>query len=429
MVTTLLIGLLIGGGGGAVGLYWQSIEELNELFDDRLRNLGDNLSPETLDRSVSLEGEDEDDGIVVQLWTAGGRLLFDSSPNRTAPAPAEPGLSTLKATSARWRSYAIRTTDGGFLQVAQELAVRQDMAAGSVFRLLLPLLTMLPLIAAFSAWAVARNLRPLRALAEQLTGRDALTRSEIRVAQAPSELSPVVAALNELLKRQADASHQQQAFLADAAHELRTPLAVVSLQAQRAQKAMSEAERAEALDALQHGSERATRLVTQLLALARSEHGASDIGGMSAVDLEPLLKTVLAELYPLAAHKQLDLGLSESSPCVVSGDLQDLRGMIVNLIDNAIRYTPSGGRVDVCLRRSYGSAHLLVTDTGPGIPENRRLRVFKRFARDGAADGGGTGLGLAIAQHVAERHGGSISLDGATAATGLTVRVVLPLAG
>lgn len=431
MMFTLLAGLLSGGIAGAVGLYFQSIEELDELFDERLRALGDRLRPETLARDSPQGDPEEHDDIVVQLWSRDGQLLFRSSTEERAPAPSVSGFSSAPDDDDIWRSYAHRTAEGGFLQVAQELSERQEMAAASAFHLLLPLLAVLPLIAVFTAWTVSRQLRPLRVLAEQLRSRGALTQSVIVVPQAPVELAPVVAALNQLLARQAEAAHQQRDFLADAAHELRTPLAVVSLQAQRAQQVIDPVERREALDALKRGVERATRLVTQLLALARTEPGAADVGamtGLAPIDFEILLKTVLAELYPLAAEKQIDLGLTESRRCEIQGDAEDLRSLIVNLVDNAIRFTPSGGRVDVALKVADRRASLIVSDTGPGIPPERRRLVFERFVRHGTADIGGTGLGLAIARQVAERHGGSIVLEDGDAGCGLRARVSLPLA-
>ncbi len=429
LMLTLLVGLFLGGVIGAVSIYRDTIEELSELFDDRLQTLGDNLTPQTLDRDAAIENDEVEDEIVVQLWGADGRLRFTSNQRVAPPIPITAGMVSIDTTGEDWRSYARRVDGGGFLQVAQAMSERQEAAAETAFRLLLPFMVLMPVLAAYTAWAVSRQLRPLRALADQLRVRGVKTQSIVVVDDAPLELVPVVSALNELLDRQADASRQQRAFLADAAHELRTPLAVVSLQAQRARQAVSHSERREALDALKAGVDRATRLVTQLLALARSEGGDSPAQNLAPVDLEHLLKTVLAELHPLAAQRQLDLGLTESVACVVNGDSQSLRSLIVNLLDNAIRYTPTAGRIDVVLGVDGTQATLRISDTGPGIPQVLRQQVFERFMRGGMGDSGGTGLGLAIARQVAERHGGTIALEDAAAGAGLSVRVVLPVAG
>lgn len=429
LMFTLVAGLVLGGVVGAVGLYWQALEELDELFDDRLRAIGDNLRPDTLAGYSPDNGREDEDDIVVQRWSTDGQLLFRSSPEDRAPLPTAAGLATLSAHDDDWRSYARPTEGGGFIQVAQEFSARREMAADSAFRLLLPLLGVLPLLAAFTIWTISRQLRPLRVLTDQLQSRGAMTQSVIVLEDAPVELAPVLGALNELLGRQAEAARKQQAFLADAAHELRTPLAVVSLQAQRAQKSVDADERREALDALRGGVDRATRLVTQLLDLARSERLASDVRDLAPLDLEYLLKTVLADLHPLAAQKRVDLGLASSCPCVVLGDAESLRSLIVNLVDNAIRFTPPEGRVDVSLRVTDRIANLIVSDSGPGIPPERRRDAFERFVRVGSADVGGTGLGLAIARQVSERHGGSIAMEDGESNCGLSVRVSLPTTG
>ncbi len=429
LVMTLLVGLFVGGAVASVGLYWQSMEELDELFDDRLKVIANNLTPQALAQQAQLHLTEEDDDIVIQLWSREGLLTYASDLEDRAPMPTRAGPSELRNADDEWHMYSIATPDGGWLQVAQALSARKEMAAISAGRLLLPLLLILPLIGLFTAWAVSRLLRPLRSLAEQLQRHGAAKRSQVVVDRAPRELMPVIDALNELLTRQAEAAQRQQAFLADAAHELRTPLAVVSLQVQRVQGAMSHSDRREAIDALKQGVDRASRLVAQLLALARSEPGTPQERCFATLDLEVLLKTVLAELFPLAAQKQVDLGLVESQPLSIHSDGEGLRSLLTNLLDNAIRHTPAGGRVDVALKRVDADAELTVCDTGPGIAPERRQAVFERFVRDGMADSSGTGLGLAIARQVVERHGGRITLEDGASGSGLLVRVRLPLTG
>lgn len=427
LVMTLLVGLFVGGGVASVGLYWQSMEELDELFDDRLRVIASNLTPEALAQQASQHLTENDDDIVIQLWSRAGMLVYASDLEDRAPIPKVVGESEAQGTGEDWDMYSIATPDGGWLQVAQAVSAREEMAAISAARLLLPLLLILPLIGVFTTLAVSRQLRPLRVLADQLQRRGAAKRNQVEVDSAPRELVPVIDALNDLLTRQAEAAQRQQAFLADAAHELRTPLAVVSLQVQRVQGAVSHSDRREAVDALKQGVDRASRLVAQLLALARSEPDTPQERCFATLDLELLLKTVLAELYPLAAQKNVDLGLVESQPCVIHSDGEGLRSLVTNLLDNAIRHTPPAGRVDVCLKITEGHAELTVSDTGPGIAPERRQAVFERFVRDGMADSSGTGLGLAIARQVAERHGGVITLEDGASGSGLRVRVQLPL--
>lgn len=428
LVLTVLVSGTIGSLISIFGLYWQAMEELNELFDERLQVIGNNLLPQTLGPDDHRTIDEAEDDIVVQLWAGNGHLLYASSIEEQAPMPSVAGLVTLQGLDEDWRSYGRAMPDGGWLQVAQELSARHEIAVTTTMRLLLPLLSVLPLLALFTSLSISRLLRPLRTLADQLQRGLPYKQVRVVVDDAPKELGPVIEALNDLLARQADGSRRQQAFLADAAHELRTPLTVVGLQVQRVQQANSPAERSDALEALKSGVDRAARLVTQLLALARSEPGAGPDRPLRTVNLESLLKTVLAEFYPLAANKQVDLGLVSSQPCLIDSDGEGLRSLITNLVDNAIRHTPAGGRVDVSLHADAAQASLLIADTGCGIAADRRHAVFERFVREGEADASGTGLGLAIVRQEVDRHGGSIVLEDGASGIGLAVRVRLPLA-
>ena len=428
LVLTMLVGGMIGGLIGIFGLYWQAVEELNELFDDRLQAIGNNLAPGSLGPRETRNADEIEDDIVIQLWAGDGSLLYPSTSDDPAPIPTAAGLMTLNSPTEDWRSYSRAMPGGGWLQVAQEQSARRRIAVNTTLRLLLPLLSVLPLLALFSWLAISRLLRPLRTLADQLQRGGPHKQVRVVVDDAPSELGPVIEALNDLLARQADAARRQQAFLADAAHELRTPLTVVGLQVQRAQQASNAAERSDALTALKSGVDRAIRMVTQLLALARSEPGASPERPLRTLNLESLLTTVLAELYPLAANKHIDLGLVASQPCLIDSEGEGLRSLITNLVDNAIRHTPAGGRVDVSLQVDATQASLLISDTGCGIAADRRQAVFERFVREGEADASGTGLGLAIVRQEVDRHHGSIVLEDGTSGIGHAVRVLLPLA-
>lgn len=428
LVLVLVIGLLVGGAAGGMGFYWQAVEELGEMFDDRLVGINQALNPQTFEAAgIAAEKSDEDgEDIVIQHWGADGRLLYHSSVTDRAPRPQASGLRTLE-TRAGWRSYSRAMPDGTLLQTAQALSARRELAAGTALRMLLPFGLLLPALAAFMAWTVSRQLHPLRALARHLQRRKVLEISAISVPDAPAELAPVVDALNQLLTRQAQAAQQRQVFLADAAHELRTPLAVVSLQAQRVQDASTYRDRREANQALQQGVERTNRLVSQLLALARSESAVTALQ-LAPLDLEQRLREWLAALIPLAEAKGVDLGLISADTCTLLADREGLRSAITNLVDNALRHTPSGGRVDVSLRVVGRVAVLTVADTGPGIPAAMRKTMFDRFAQGAYGDNGGSGLGLAIVHRVVDQHGGKVELEGGEAGTGLLVQVSLPVA-
>jgi len=230
----------------------------------------------------------------------------------------------------------------------------------------------------------------------------------------PEEVVPVVRALNALLARLATALDTQKAFVADAAHELRTPLAAVQIQSQLVARAKDDASRKEALDDLQAGITRATRLAEQLLALARSEpDGKSET---KPVDLHALLDECVGASVLVAQQRGVDLGIEASEPATISGDGNALRVMFNNLIDNATKYTPDGGRVDVCLQVKDGNPTVEIADTGSGIPADERERVFDRFYRAGMGasrartDVAGSGLGLAIVRRIAVQHDAKVSL-------------------
>ena len=228
-----------------------------------------------------------------------------------------------------------------------------------------------------------------------------------------------------MLERLGRSLDVQREFVADAAHELRTPLTALRLQIQLAERAATEAERAAAFERLKGGTERATRLVEQLLAMARSDPEAAERPFVD-VDLTAIARDTVAEFAPIAEANGIDLGYAGDAPVNVHGDPESLRVMLGNLVDNAIRYTPSGGTIDVVVAGSGESASLTVTDDGPGIPPEDRERVFDRFYRRASTDTTGSGLGLAIVRRIAQRHRASIELGDGLHGRGLKVTVLFP---
>ena len=243
----------------------------------------------------------------------------------------------------------------------------------------------------------------------------------------PDEVLSLVLVLNSLLERLDVALQSQRKFVADAAHELRTPLAAVQLQAQLLQKIDDPEERRQALEQMRAGTIRASHLAEQLLTLARLEPEDWQ-RPFTTVDLSELIKTVVAEFSPAALKRQIDLGVAENEPATVIGDRESLRIMLGNLVDNALRYTPQKGRIDVALKRAGRLARLDVIDNGPGIPAAERQQVFARFYRCPGTTALGSGLGLAIVQEVVTHHNGEITLGARAGGSGLRVTIDLPLA-
>ena len=273
----------------------------------------------------------------------------------------------------------------------------------------MPDLLGLPLLALLLWLAVGWGLRPLARMAELLRNRDPQHLAPLLLAPLPRELEPVAASLNRLLQQVHQLLEREKRFIADAAHELRTPLAVLRIHAQNALQAEQPEDREQALQQLLAGVDRTTRVVAQLLTLARLEPSAQRLR-LEALDLLPLCRETLAELTPLALARgqELTLEADESADYQLTGDAAALSTLLQNLVSNALQYTPAGGQIQVGLQATDDAIMLRVDDSGPGVPVEQRDKLFERFYRQG--DGQGAGLGLAIVARIVELHGASIQL-------------------
>jgi len=350
-------------------------------------------------------------------------LMFYSRPNLAIPMRPRPGFSNMDWNGQSWRVYT--QLDGlRIIQVAHPLSLRREMAADLARRAVVPLAALLPLLALGIWIIVGRALRPLSIISGALRMRTPSALQPLPQQDLPEELGPLVGSLNDLLERLNHALEARRQFVADAAHELRSPLTAVQLQLQLVKRAESAGERATALERLEQGVQRSTRLVQQLLTLARQDPQAPE-EPYEPVDLAHLAQEVVADFEPLAQRAGLSLAVEIGTPAQVRGNRDSLRVMLGNLVDNAIRYTPRGGGVTLRVQSEKGAAVLEVEDTGPGIPADQRARVFDRFYRVPGQDSGGegSGLGLSIVKRVVERHGGQIALDAGRRGAGLRVTI------
>jgi two-component system, OmpR family, sensor histidine kinase QseC len=372
--------------------------------------------------------QEEGHSLVYQGWSADGRLLF-----RSADAPETPlsdradGFALVERDGTLWRVFGARAPDGALrVQVAEHAAFRDELAASIARHLLHPVAFALPILAALIWLLVRWGLSPLRALAEEVGRRKPANLLPLDAGDAPAEARPLVKALNALFRRVASSVQSERRFTADAAHELRTPLAAIQTHAEVALASHADVERREALMRVTEGTQRASRLVAQLLMLARLDAHAT-APALLAVNLSELAARQVADSAPLAARKRVNLGLMDDSEraATATGDAELLGVLIRNLVDNAIRYTPDGGRVDVSIRTDAERVILSVTDSGPGIPEPERERVLERFYRGRGGSEEGSGLGLSIVARVAELHGAELSLEDAPGGAGLAVNVAL----
>jgi two-component system sensor histidine kinase QseC len=361
-----------------------------------------------------------------QIWVDGNRLVLNSPDTPTELLTATDGFSggtDADGQYRRWRYYTEWNKDRTVrVVVGENEHVRDELIDHALWQLFLPALLGLPMLG-FWVWLVIRHgLRPLNAVAEQIASREPEHLDAVKPDTAPEEIRPLIESINHLFARVEQTLESEKRFTADAAHELRTPLAALSAQAQVALRARDADERRHAIDQLIASSRRGSRLVDQLLTLARVDPaGAAPTG---TVELDWLARQVCAINGPLAVENGIALEL-DTIDTVVTGDADMLRVLLRNLVDNAIRYTPTGGQVMV----SVTERALSVTDSGPGIPAEERERVFDRFHRLAGQGKEGSGLGLSIVARIAERHGAKIRLEdggGSAGNNGLRVVVEFP---
>jgi len=377
----------------------------------------------TLAPRIEIPPDQGDTDFVIQIWDVFGARVYLSRPGLPMINQTILGYADLSLRGEDWRAYGLQTVNG-VVQIAQPVRVREAFARAAALRVVIPLMLLLPIMIAAVAWIVRRGLLPLRTVTAEVQRRDVHSLAPLEARDLPLEIAPLVSELNRLLARLQTAFAAQRAFIADAAHELRSPLTALRLQLQLLDRAPDAAARTEARERLGAAVERAIHLAEQLLTLARSD--PQEAGGkLEPVDLGAVAAQGIADTHALALVRDIDLGLEAESGTVVLGDPEALRTLTRNLVDNAARYTPLGGSVRVRSRKAGERAVLEVTDTGPGIPRAERERVFDRFYRRAAAQESGTGLGLAIVKAIAERHGARVALDEAPGG-GLRVAVDFP---
>ena len=414
----------------ALAAYTALRDEQNDTLDANLREVALAATPDSERPADAPRDEDHDseERIVIARWNAQGERVYLSDPTVPLRRPERTGLTRQVVGGAAWDAFAVATTGG--LSVAAQLAHAQEVrAAETAADLMLPFAAVSVLVGALMVIALRRGLAPLDDAAKALAARSEAALDPLDEAGLPRELRPLVRAMNQLLARVGRSFEAQQRFVADAAHELRTPVAALRLQHQLAERAADGAAREQALRELGAGILRIQHLTEQLLDLSRAEPAAQLRATRETVSLDALAAQVVSDLAVIADKRGIDLGLQRADPISVRGDASQLRILLANLIDNALRYTPRGGVVDVAVSDGADGAELRVADNGPGIVPAERERVFVRFfrgsaGRESAAPAAlpGSGLGLAIVQAIAEGHGARVTLHDSSTG-GLLVRV------
>ena len=418
--------------------YLVTLEEMNEVFDAGLRNIAEAVSnyhsgrgPD-VDRHLTLSPAEDSDGeseIVTVTWSVSGQRLYASNAAVTIPFSDKQGLSHPVVDAAEWIVYTVVRPDG-ISQAAQRSSARRQTARDAAAKVLPPMMALVVLVAGLLVFALRRGMQPLDIAARDVAARSASALHPIAAEDAPKELAPLVASINGLIQRLSVAFSAQRRFLADAAHELRTPLTALRLQLQILKLSTGAKTRDAAIAELESGVARSQHLIEQLLQVARAEPDGQAFR-CDVVDLGDLVRSVVELRCAQAEQAGIDLGVDIAAPIGVDGDRQQLMLLLGNLVDNALRYTPDGGVVDVQVESAGDRPTLRVIDNGPGLPEAERDRAFERFYRGEDAqglsrDGGGSGLGLSIVHAIASRHRATVTLHTAPSGTGLEVRVVFP---
>lgn len=405
----LLVSASITGLVTGIITYQSSWTEFNRIRDNELAQVAYSIARHGMPAEENQAGLDRGE-FVSEIWSADGTLQFCSPPDYPIPLQPHNGYSVVKAFGLDWRVYSMSMPNGVRIQVAHSFTARQAMLQSAAGRILLPVAVLLPLFGVLIWLVVRRNLRPLQRLAALLDQRAPNSNEMIILDRMPSELASVVQALNGLLTRMDAVLALQRQFIANAAHELNSPLTAVRLNAQLARQVQDSSTRDNHLLSLESAVDRAAHLVHQLLDLARAEPGTLR-PSRKPVDLAVLARRCVTDYFNQADGKGIDLGATRLDPVIIQGDPDSLTMLLSNLITNAIRYTPRNGMIDVSVVNDGDGIVVSVADSGPGIDATELPRVFERFYRGSNHAEAGSGLGLAIVKAIAEQHGAEIRLE------------------
>lgn len=416
----MLVALLAAILAGSVAFY-DAYRETHSLQDDLLRQTAAYINP----AATPPKRADSDNDARIYVQTP--QTSADDKHYLPLPDHSRPGFNTIRHDDDNYRVY-IRNTPLGRVVVMQENDYREDLAVRAAWRSALPLLLLMPLMMLFTILILRRTLKPVRTLSQEVEQRREHDLTPLDTTAVPNEIYGFVAAINRMLVRTDKLMQQQQRFIADAAHELRSPMTALSVQAERlSSQPMPEPAR-EQVHSLLAGIRRNRRLLEQLLTLARAQ--APEATRRTApVNMQALFQRVIEDLLPLAEEKEHDLGVTEADVPEFNADDTDIYILVKTLADNAVRYTPAGSRIDLSAVVEKDFLIIRVEDDGSGIAAAERQRVLDPFYRILGSGQQGTGLGLSIADTIAKRYGGRIELaDSPHFAHGLLVEIFLPWA-
>lgn len=382
-------------------------EEAKELQDSLLHEIAMLVRKGYIIGNINkLENKESDDvSILIQPVNP----VSSSSDTLSLPTPLVDGLQTLTLDGESWRLLLVtQTSTGKRYVVAQQTEIRNDLALASGLNVFIPLLILMVIMLLLIKWQIKNQFKPLNRLSKQLHQQNSQQPELLSQKDLPMEIVPFVISINTLLNRIGKTLKKQQRFIADAAHELRTPVTALSLQAENVEKYLNEEDHLQRQGQLQKGLIRLRSLLNQLLDLAHLQSDQQH--PKSPVSFKNIVLRVIADFHPLAENAKVDLGVLKLEDVQVLDQDGKLIQLVRNAIDNAIRYTPANGKIDVSLLIMNGMAVFCVEDTGNGIADEDLTQVFQPFYRSQGNTQPGNGLGLAISQEIAQRLGGEISL-------------------
>jgi len=420
--------------------YSQAKHEIEELFDAQLAQTAGMIAELAVNKVEKKEinstalvkaiyGHKYERKVSFQIWK-GDQLLLHSQSAPHSKLSLSLGFSDKSINGIAWRVFGMQHSQSNYMIYAGEnYGVRNEMIFYVTQSVLLPLLWELPLLAILIWLCIGQGLRSLQRVALEVARKTPQQLMPIESKNVPDEIIPLTTSLNDLLYRLNQAFELEKRFTADASHELRTPLAGIRTQSQVALRSIDPEEQKKALLNIIQGVDRSSHLVDQMLILARLEPESSN-KNFATVDMLILSENIISDLFPLAKEKQIELSLIDQTTTTaqhsVKGYEPGLAILLRNLIDNAIRYTPSNGHVELAIFTKNSNCCLTISDSGPGIPEDKRERIFDRFYRQDNHDGYGCGLGLSITQRIADIHHAKISLAAGLDGKGLCVTILFP---
>jgi two-component system OmpR family sensor kinase len=438
MMTSLRVRLFVGltslifaaGFGAGTWAFNWAYDEAIEFQDSLLLQVGAlAVRTQIPEDEPTLHGVDKEAQVVIEEFKPGSPATSGILPLAGLPGDAPDGLQTVAHGSEEWRVLIKTRVDGSRFAIGQSGEYRNEMAQGSAIRTVIPIAVLFPCLMLLVGIVVRTSFRPLSQIAAEIDAKKTDHMQKLPVDGIPKELLPFVESINRLLDRIGILFDQQRRFVADAAHELRTPITALSLQIENLEHVDLSPGARERIGMLKSGARRSTRLLEQLLTLARFE--ASSETTPPVTRLDDVSREVVADALQRASARNIDLGFERCEPAAVRANPASLAVLVRNLIENAIRYAPDNGRIDLVVGGEGGQAMFQVSDNGPGVAEADMPRIFEPFFRGARPMGDGTGLGLSIVERICKRLRGTVTVENIAkqgTPAGLRVTVWIPLA-